>query len=1076
MKHHDNMKRLLLLTLTILPMAVMAQFGTLATLHVDGNRLKDTHGNTVVLHGVMDTPSPYFNNYRWGTGCTSSDIQPCINYFDRLFTAITDTTQGAWCNLFRLHLDPCWTNDPNKQSDGRESGEADISRFSEKRLETLMKTLFFPIIRKAKSHGLYVIMRPPGVCPKELQVGDYYQKYLMTVWDIVTRNDSVLRNDGIVSIELANEPVHLKDAEGRQTDRALHDYFQPIVDKIRQNGFTGIIWVPGTGWQSDYRSYASYPITGYNIGYAVHDYNGWYGCTDGTASGAALVKSFRESVPVIDTNPIVITEVDWSPENPGQGHYDEHGNWVAANLGTWATATTSSWGRAYKQLLDHYGNISMTLSGTGCYIDIDRYLSTGEVVPAFGADPEACGKACFDWYADYAHENQPRPDFSRQWSADMGNGLYINPLLNADFPDPDIIRVGDIYYMATTTMYHFPGLTIMKSRDLVNWEYCANPLERIADTDAYNLLNGQNYYAKGQWAPSMKYHNGTFYINFIAFGDDGGDILLTATDPEGTWTMRRLDGFYYDSGLLFDGDDIYIVSGNTELSVTQLDNNFRKIESKHVISGREGLEGSHFYHIGDYYYIYCTHWDNGSGLQTIYRAKLPWGPYEQAPQPLMQQQGIHQGGLVETQTGEWWTILFRDAGTIGRIPYLEPVEWRDGWPVLGNEGIDVSAKGKGFRKPDVGTSYPRTPLPTNDTFTSDRLGMQWQWNHNPDNSAWSLSDGWLRLATSGKASTLKQARNSLTQRIAGMDAANTAADRMTDVYGTIKIAVGNMSDGDICGLAVFQDPYAFIGVKQDKGRRRLYSYRAAYADGEEQKNELKMTGDVLTADTVYLRTVVNFGTNKATFYYSYDNTGWTRFGVELQMRYTLDVFVGERFYIFNYATAENGGYVDIDWFSTEPEFSEEKYFAGGTLNPVPENDILTDRLSVAEQEMTMTPGERRRLIVTAVARSGKETDVTDQCRYKSTDAAVAEFDGTEVEARGEGRCNINFAYTDPRGNTFTLRVGVTVIGNADGVENIVCGDGSDAAYYTTGGLRLSAPRRGVTIRRQGTGTKKMMTK
>lgn len=124
----------------------------------------------------------------------------------------------------------------------------------------------------------------------------------------------------------------------------------------------------------------------------------------------------------------------------------------------------------------------------------------------------------------------------------------------------------------------------------------------------------------------------------------------------------------------------------------------------------------------------------------------------------------------------------------------------------------------------------------------------------------------------------------------------------------------------------------------------------------------------------------------------------------------------------------------------------------------------------------MTPGERRRLVVTAVARSGKETDVTDQCRYKSTDTTVAEFDGTEVEARGEGRCNINFAYTDPRGNTFTLRVGVTVIGNADGVENIVCGDGSDAAYYTTGGLRLNAPRRGVTIRRQGINTKKIMTR
>lgn len=1058
------------------PLAVMAQFGTLASLHVDGNLLKDTHGNTVVLHGVMDTPNPYFNNYRWGTSCTSAGIQPCINYFDRLFTAVTDTAQGAWCNLFRLHLDPCWTNDPDKQSDGKESGEADISRFSGKRLETLMKTLFFPIVRKAKAHGLYVIMRPPGVCPKELQVGDSYQDYLMTVWDIVTRNDSVLRNAGTLSIELANEPVTVRDASGQTSDRALHDYFQPVVDKIRSNGFTGIIWVPGSGWQSDYRGYAAYPITGYNIGYAVHDYNGWYGCSDGTADGAALITAFRESVPVVDTSPVVITEVDWSPEKPGEGHYGEHGEWVPANLGTWATATTSGWGRAYRQLLDHYGNISMTLSGTACYIDIDRYLESGRVEPAFDADPEACAKACFDWYAEYARENQPRPDYSRRWTADLGNGMYVNPLLNADFPDPDIIRVDDTYYMATTTMYHFPGLTILKSRDLVNWEYCANPLERIADTDAYNLLNGQNYYAKGQWAPSLRYHDGKFYINFIAFGDDGGDILLTATDPEGAWQMRRLDGFYYDSGVLFDGDDIYIVSGNTELSVTQLDADFRKLKSLQVISGHEGLEGSHFYHIGDYYYIYCTHWDNGSGLQTVYRSVSPWGPYVQVSEPLMQGQGIHQGGLVETQTGEWWTVLFKDAGPIGRIPYLEPVVWRDGWPVLGNEGQDVSAAGTGYRKPATGTACPPSYLPTNDTFTDPVLGMQWQWNHNPDASAWSLGDGWLRLATSGTAASLRQARNSLTQRIVGADPNATAADRMTDLYGTIKIAVGAMADGDVCGLAVFQDPYAFIGVRQTGGTRRLYSYRSAYDDNGTQRSELGMKGGVLASDTIYLRAVANFGTRRATFFYSYDNREWTRFGVELPMRYTLDVFVGQRFYLFNYATAGAGGYVDIDWFSTEPDFTEEKYFAPGTLSPVSEDDIVMAGLAADDTDIVMMPGTRRGLTVWSVSRSGLKSDVTALCRYKSTDTAVATFDGSTVEAVGEGRCNINFAYTDRRGNTATLGVSVTVSRDASDVTGVSYTTEGAPRYYSADGRVKHPAGRGLTIVKCGDTVRKKVVR
>ena len=165
-----------------------AQYGELPPLHVDGRYLKDPHGNVVNLHGVMDTPNPYFNNYRWGNSCEMADVRACQNYFEKLFTALTDTTQGAWCNIFRLHLDPCWTNDPNKPSTGEETGEANISRYSRTRLNSFLRMLFVPLAEQAMDHGMYVVMRPPGVCPQVIQVGGEYQEYLLDVWGIVSSN------------------------------------------------------------------------------------------------------------------------------------------------------------------------------------------------------------------------------------------------------------------------------------------------------------------------------------------------------------------------------------------------------------------------------------------------------------------------------------------------------------------------------------------------------------------------------------------------------------------------------------------------------------------------------------------------------------------------------------------------------------------------------------------------------------------------------------------------------------------------------------------------------------------------
>lgn len=1078
------MKRhLLTFALLCLCCTAWAQFGTISPLHVEGNQLKDPHGNTVVLHGIMDTPSPYFNNGRWGGACNDNTVQPCIQYFDRIFTAITDTTQGAYCNLFRLHLDCCWTNDNGytyavaADQPADTGGEANIKHFNPARLKKYLASLYFPIAQKAMKHGLYVIMRPPGVCPGDLRVGDYYQKYLIEVWDIVTQNINVRRNAGWLSIELANEPVSVKDANGNSSARALHDYFQPVVDKIRANGFTGIIWVPGAGWQSGYADYARYPITGYNIGYAVHDYTGWYGCSDDHCDPDALIKQFHNQVPVVDTNPIAITEIDWSPVDPNkQGHYNEHGEWVQPNMGTWSTGSTSKWGVAYKKLHDHYGNISMTLSGSHCYFDWDTYQNSGykKVVPAYGGEPEACAKACFDWYAEWAKEKQPRPEFTRQWTADRNNGQYVNPIINADFPDCDVIRVDDTYYLLSTTMFHMPGATLLKSKDLVNWEYCANPLKQILDNDDYNLLNGKNHYSQGMWAGSLNYHNGKFYIYFpcSTWSHDSQSVLLTATKPEGEWKDTRLKGTYHDPGWLFDdgpdGDgNLYVACGIGDIYVAKLNPTiFEEISSTKVISVGNGCEGSHMYHIGDYYYIYATY-GGTEGSQTIFRSKSPMGPYEEHEGRIFEGQKIHQGGLVETQTGQWWTILFRDAGAIGRIPYLEPVVWKDGWPTLGKNGRDVTENGSGYKKPDVGGGAPLSYLPTNDAFGGTRLGMQWQWNHNPDNEAWSLSHGWLRLNTTGTATDLMQARNSLTQRILGYSPANTAANKVTDSYGTIKMAIAGMKDGDIAGLAVFQDPYAMIAIRQQDGVRRLYSKRGDYEDWGKVTEAKDEEGPVIEADTIYLRAIVNFGTSVAKFYYSLDNQNWTKFGIDLNMRYTLRIFVGQRFYIFNYATQQNGGYVDIDWFSTEPEFTEEKFYAPGTLDLLDPEDLMMEKLVADPNTVEVRPGETVEAHFYAIGKTGYRRDVSDVVEARSNKKNIAEYESGTVFGKALGTAQIIGAFTDESGTRRTARLNV-VVTNEVGIQGTP-GEAPKVIatqYFTTDGRSLSAPQRGITLVRE----------
>lgn len=426
----------LLLSLALAQMSMAGHAAdNLPDLHVEGKNLVDSEGKTVVLHGVMDTPNRYFNGNRWGTGGYNvSDVTPCLDYFEKMFTAITDKSQGAYCTVFRLHMDPCWTNYNAPVG----TQENNIQYFSETRYEKFLSRLYVKLVQKALAHGLYVIVRPPGVCPQNIKVGDEYQAYLKKVWKRFASDPTIQKNAGQVSIELANEPINVLLANGSQSDNALHDFFQPVVDEIRATGFKGIIWVPGSGYQSNYVGYSKYPITDTenNFSYAVHVYSGWYGnMTDKNCDHNTFIKNFQAQVPMVTSKPIMVTEIDWSPEDPdkaSEGHYNEWGQWTAPNLGTWATGSTSKWGLAWKAVHDHFGNIGMTITHPQEYYDIDEYLKTGKVQPGLqnakkhGLFEECCSYACFNWYKDWYLKQTTGVEETIANTTDVKCTLYYN--------------------------------------------------------------------------------------------------------------------------------------------------------------------------------------------------------------------------------------------------------------------------------------------------------------------------------------------------------------------------------------------------------------------------------------------------------------------------------------------------------------------------------------------------------------------------------------------------------------------------------------------------------------------------
>jgi beta-xylosidase len=506
----------------------------------------------------------------------------------------------------------------------------------------------------------------------------------------------------------------------------------------------------------------------------------------------------------------------------------------------------------------------------------------------------------------------PKPVHGPQ--ADNENGTYTNPVIWADFPDNDVIRVEDTYYMITTSMFVFPGVTLLKSKDLVNWEYAKNVVDRMDYHPHYDMEGGDRY-SRGQWATSIRHHNGMFYLLWFTMNEGG--FLSKASDPEGEWVTTKLPRRYYDPGLFFDDDGrAYVVHEPGTIMLTEVDPETLAplTEPVQIFVGtvRGGLEGSHMYKINGWYYITQTY-SGGDGFQNCLRSKNIYGPYEEKiilrDDMNLTRKGVHQGGFVQTQTGEWWMIIFQDRDGVGRTPTLQPITWVDEWPMLGQDGRAVVT----YRKPDVGAEHPVAVLPTSDEFRGKQLGMQWQWNHNPDDKKWSLTErkGWLRLHTVRVADGIMTARNTLTQRMFGPY--STA---------TIEMDTRNMKEGDIAGLCVFQDPHAYIGVKMMNGLKYLVMFNnGAVVDS---------VTDIST-DRIYLRAHAVTITDRASFYYSTDNRNFTKLGNELMMRYRLSIFTGNKFCLFNFPTIATGGSVDINWFRMETKQGPPNLYLANTM-------------------------------------------------------------------------------------------------------------------------------------------------
>lgn len=557
---------------------------------------------------------------------------------------------------------------------------------------------------------------------------------------------------------------------------------------------------------------------------------------------------------------------------------------------------------------------------------------------------------------------------TQSWTADNGNGTFTNPLLYDEFSDPDILRVGDDYYLAGTTMHAVPGLVILHSTDLVNWENVSYCFDRFDfDDDAFSLKNGKEVYGQGVWAPAIRHHNGMFYLYTNINGK--GLQCYTSKDIKGPWKHINMEGKIYDLSVLFDDDlgKVFAIHGYGEVLCTELKPDMSgPVEgTTRVIipNGSAVGEGHHMYKINGMYYLISTDY-RPNGRTICSRAKSIYGPYEQCtitadetfgyhPVGLTEWQGrvmpdgtkfkigfenenavaagnIHQGGIVETQTGEWYALLMMDFHSVGRTVTLAPITWKDGWPMIGLEG-NLGRAPRTWTKPNIPGAEnvkPHAAYERNENFDGKQLGRVWQWNHNPDDKMWALKNGRLQLKTM-PADQFMWARNTLTQRAIG--------PRST---ATVELYLAKLKDGDVAGLGTLNIPDSWIGVVK---RGKTVSLQAF----EQLNNDTTRVADPITADKIWLRIGGNYDKNTLHYEYSLDGSTFTQVGREMPLSYQLVTFQGARVSLFAFnLNGKNGGMAEFDNFTcVEPDADRSGYIPFGKTIVI--RNLATDKPMLA---------------------------------------------------------------------------------------------------------------------------------
>lgn len=515
---------------------------------------------------------------------------------------------------------------------------------------------------------------------------------------------------------------------------------------------------------------------------------------------------------------------------------------------------------------------------------------------------------------------------SKTWISDQGNGTYRNPVLYADYSDPDVCRVGDDYYMTASSFNCVPGLPILHSKDLVNWTMIGYVIDRLTPDSVFSKV----VHGGGVWAPSIRYHKGEFYIYY---GDPDQGIFMTKTkDPSGTWeplVMVKEGKGLIDSCPIFDDNgDVYLAHAfagsragiKSMLAVTRLTPDGKKAvgESRIVYDGHDldpTIEGPKLYKRNGYYYIFAPAGGVATGWQLALRSKDVFGPYErkvvmdQGKTPI---NGPHQGAWVDTETGEDWFIHFQDVGAVGRITHLQPMAWKNDWPVI---GTDRDGDGCGepvltYKKPNVGKTYSVATPPESDEFSSSTLGLQWQWHGNPQ-PWWYFANkehGSLSLYSVPIADNYKSlwdAPNLLLQKIPAPDF--TATMKLTFKPDTRFV-------GERTGLIIMGLDYALLSFESTTDGFILSQSQCL--DAEKGTKESVNISVNLKASTVYLRVKMISG-NECIFSYSVDGEKYITLGKEFKAKEGKWIGAKVGTFCSRPIPKNDGGRVDIDWFRLE---------------------------------------------------------------------------------------------------------------------------------------------------------------